>query len=160
MKDKLTLTLQDRSVLQIEMADSQPGFGLQMTTPSAGTTNYERLKNLPQINGVRLTGNMTSEDLHLVSENTSDGWDENRLYVPKAGEICVFSDTGQIKIGDGVVPVVDLPYISQSNYDAVIGELHEHTQNFQIHVSQGDRDRWNNKLNYDIVGSELIFTRL
>lgn len=160
MEDKLTLTLQDQNTLSIEMADDRLGFDLQMTAPSVGTSNYERLKNLPQINGVQLIGNKTSADLHLVSENTSAGWDEDRLYIPKAGEICVFSDTGKIKIGDGVVPVVDLPFIAQSDYDAVMDELHEHTQNYQIHVSPEDRERWNNKLNYEIVGGELIFNRL
>lgn len=160
MEDKLTLTLQDQSNLSIDMADNPPGFELQMTVPSAGTSNYERLKNLPQINGVTLIENKTPADLHIVSENTSAGWDEDRLYIPKSGEICVFSDTGKIKIGDGVVPVVDLPYIAQSDYDAVMDELHEHTQNYQIHVSSEDRERWNNKLNYEIVGGELIFNRL
>ena len=160
MEDKLTLTLQDQSMLSIEMVDNQPGFNLQMTAPSAGTSNYERLKNLPQINGVTLIGNKTPADLHLVSENTSAGWDEDRLYIPKAGEICVFSDTGKIKIGDGVVPVVDLPFISQSDYDNVMDDLREHTENYQIHVSTEDRERWNNKLNYEIVSGELIFNRL
>lgn len=160
MKDKLTLTLQDQSNLSIDMANDSHRFGLQMTVPSAGTSNYEYLKNLPQINGVQLIGNKTTADLHLVSENTSTGWDEDKLYIPKAGEICVFSDTGKIKVGDGVVPVVDLPFIAQSDYDAVIDELHEHTRNYQVHVSQEDRERWNNKLNYEIVGSELILNRL
>lgn len=160
MEDKLTITLQNPSTLSVNMLDNQPGFNLQMTSPSVGTRNYEKLNHLPQINGVTLIGNKTPADLHLVSENTSAGWDEDKLYVPKAGEICVFSDTGKIKIGDGVVPVVDLPYISQSDYDAVMDELHEHTQNYQIHVSPEDRERWNNKLNYEIVGGELIFNRL
>lgn len=156
----LSLELKSASNLDCKLNPSTT-LELTSTTPIiAGTSNYERLKNLPQINGVTLIGNKTSADLHLVSENTSAGWDEDRLYIPKAGEICVFSDTGKIKIGDGVVPVVDLPFISQSDYDAVMDELHEHTQNYQIHVSPEDRERWNNKLNYEIVGGELIFNRL
>lgn len=156
----LTLELKAASNLDCKL---NPSTTLELTSATpivAGTSNYERLKNLPQINGVTLIGNKTPADLHLVSENTSAGWDAEKLYVPKAGEICVFSDTGKIKIGDGVVPVVDLPYISQSDYDAVMDELHEHTQNYQIHVSPEDRERWNNKLNYEIVGGELIFNRL
>lgn len=156
----LTLELKAASNLDCKLNQSTT-LELTSATPiMAGTSNYERLKNLPQINGVTLIGNKTPADLHLVSENTSAGWDEDRLYIPKAGEICVFSDTGKIKIGDGVVPVVDLPYIAQSDYDAVMDELHEHTQNYQIHVSPEDRERWNNKLNYEIVGGELIFNRL
>lgn len=30
-----------------------------------GTTDYEELDNKPKINGVTLTGNKTSEDLHI-----------------------------------------------------------------------------------------------
>lgn len=156
----LSLELKAASNLDCKL---NPSTTLELTsaTPiAAGTSNYERLKNLPQINGITLIGNKTSADLHLVSENTSAGWDAERLYVPKAGEICVFSDTGEIKIGDGVVPIVDLPFIAQSDYDAVMDELHEHTQNYQIHVSPADRERWDNKLNYEIVEGELIFNRL
>lgn len=156
----LSLELKAASNLDCKL---NPSTTLELTSATpimAGTSNYERLKNLPQINGVTLIGNKTPADLHIVSENTSAGWDEDRLYIPKAGEICMFSDTGKIKIGDGVVPVVDLPYIAQSDYDAVMDELHEHTQNHQIHVSPEDRERWNNKLNYEIVDGELIFNRL
>ena len=156
----LSLELKAASNLDCKI---NPSTTLELTSVTpivAGTSNYERLKNLPQINGVTLIGNKTSADLHLVSENTSAGWDAERLYVPKAGEICVFSDTGKIKIGDGVVPVVDLPFIAQSDYDAVMDELHEHTQKYQIHVSPTDRERWDNKLNYEINDGELIFNRL
>ena len=156
----LSLELKAASNLDCKL---NPSTTLELTSATpivAGTSNYERLKSLPQINGVTLIGNKTSADLHLVSENTSAGWDAERLYVPKAGEICVFSDTGEIKIGDGVVPVVDLPFIAQSDYDAVMDELREHTQNYQIHVSLTDRERWDNKLNYEIVEGELIFNRL
>ena len=156
----LSLELKAASNLDCKL---NPSTTLELTSATpivAGTSNYERLKSLPQINGVTLIGNKTSADLHLVSENTSAGWDAERLYVPKAREIWVFSDTGKIKIGDGVVPVVDLPFIAQSDYDAVMDELREHTQNYQIHVSPADRERWNNKLNYEIVDGELIFNRL
>lgn len=156
----LSLELKAASNLDCKL---NPSTTLELTSATpivAGTSNYERLKSLPQINGVTLIGNKTSADLHLVSENTSAGWDAERLYVPKAGEICVFSDTGEIKIGDGVVPIVDLPFIAQSDYDAVMDELREHTQNYQIHVSLTDRERWDNKLNYEIVEGELIFNRL
>lgn len=159
MENKLNLTLQGNSTLSIDMAEKGSNLDLQFTAPVAGTTDYERLKNLPQINGVQLTGNKSLQDLHIVSENTSAGWDESRLYVPKAGEICVYTDVGQIKIGDGVVPIVDLPFIGKSDYESVMNELHDHTSNYSIHVSPEDRERWNSKLNYTITDGELIFTR-
>lgn len=160
MEDRLTIALQGRSQLSVDLTDSRSSFDLQMTGPVAGTSNYERLKNLPQINGVQLIGNKSLQDLHIVSENTSTGWDADRLYIPKAGEICVYSDIGRIKIGDGAVPVVDLPFISQRDYETLMDELYEHTRNSLMHVSQQDRERWDNKLNYTFSGEELILTRL
>lgn len=36
----------------------------------SGTKDYERLSNLPQINGEELIGNKTSDDLHIKQEYT------------------------------------------------------------------------------------------
>lgn len=128
----------------------------------AGTyeNDYEKLTNLPQINGVDFIGNQTSESLYIVSENTSAGWNEKSLYVPKHGEICVFTDIAQIKIGDGSVPIIDLPFINQAYYDEIMAELHNHVNDMSMHVSVEDRKRWDNKLNYYVESDNLIFTRL
>lgn len=42
------------------------------TEISGGTTDYERLKNLPSINGVELKGDLSGEDLGIVFPDTSD----------------------------------------------------------------------------------------
>ena len=128
--------------------------------PIAGTKNYENLINKPSINGVVLLGDQTSADLNIVSENTSEGWAQMPLYVPKKGEICLYSDTASIKIGDGSVPLADLPSIGSGDYRTVMNALERHMQDQTIHVSREDRERWNAKLNYDTVGEELIFTRM
>ena len=161
METKLTLNLQAQKPLSLDLADGAQTFDLTMTTPVAGgTSNYERLSHLPQINGVTLSGNKTSSDLNIVSENTAAGWENTPLYIPKAGEICVYSDTAQIKIGDGVVPIVDLPFIGQRDYETIVDALREHIENQVIHVSAEDRARWDNKLNYEIIDDNLIFNKL
>ena len=137
------------------------GQTIVLGAPSnAGTRNYNNLSNKPQINGVTLQGNQTPADLGIVSENTESGWAQTPLYVPQRGEICLYSDTGRIKIGDGVVPLIDLPYLGSTDNELIMDALRSHTSNAVIHVSQEDRDRWDAKLNYTTVGEELIFNRL
>lgn len=61
-----------------------------------GTSNYNDLSNKPQINGVELTGNKTSEDLHItasigLTECESDYDTTNRrFYVPKTAKLITF----------------------------------------------------------------------
>ena len=51
---------QGYSIGDVKMAVAQVG--------GSGTSNYEDLENLPQINGVELKGNKTTEDLGIVSK--------------------------------------------------------------------------------------------
>lgn len=136
-------------------------------------TDYEGLRNKPQINGVTLSGNVTSQDLYLVSENTTAGWNENPLYLPKAGEICVYTDRttvvddqgheitfSGIKIGDGNAYLIDLPFVGDDTRYMILQRIQQHEANAAIHVSPEDRSFWNNKLNYDVAEEELILNRL
>lgn len=131
-----------------------------LASPLAGTTNYEKLYNRPQINGIALSGDQTAVDLGLVSENTQAGWNGMPEYIPKAGEICLYTDTGKAKIGDGKVPIVDLPFLCTDDLNAVWGALNDHTQNTSLHVSAADRERWNNKLNLSMNEETLVLNRL
>lgn len=133
-------------------------LGMQMND-NAGTRNYNNLSNKPQINGNTIIGNMTLVDLGAVSENTTAGWEENPLYVPKAGEICVYSDTHKIKIGDGVVPIVDLPFLGGGDTEEIMQILQGHVNNQIVHITAEERAFWNAKLNYSVNGEELTFTR-
>lgn len=44
--------------------------------PSGGTTNYNDLENKPQINGVELSGNVTSEQLGIIAKNDNFLYDD------------------------------------------------------------------------------------
>lgn len=137
------------------------------------TGNYNDLINKPRINGVELSGNKTAQDLFLVSENTTDGWNSEPQYLPKAGEICIYTDYATIqdalgnditvpgvKIGDGNAYLIDMPFVGDETRYLLLNRLQNHEQNMAIHVSQEDRSFWNNKLNYDVSGEELILNRL
>ena len=63
-----------------------------------------------------------------------------------------------VKIGDGLAYLIDLPFI-----DASVTRLMEHINNTQIHITQAEREFWNNKVRCDddglIQGGEtLVFT--
>ena len=155
----LNIELTSSSELDVQMTSQpdqvvslEPGTGI-------GTRNYNNLTNRPSINDVTLAGNKTAEDLKLVSENTERGWEANRTYLPKFGEICLYTDLGRIKIGDGVVPLIDLPFINDHDYDTVMSAIQNHTANNFVHVTLQDRAFWDAKLNYTIAGEELILTR-
>lgn len=135
-------------------------------------TDYERLVNKPRINGVELVGAKTSQDLHIVSENTTAGWNADPHYLPKQGEICVYldyeivqDDMGNtltypgIKIGDGNSYLIDMPFVGAETRYLLLRRLRDHEQNAVVHITQAEREFWNNKLNYDAVGEELILTR-
>ena len=92
--------------------------------------------------------------------NTTEYWRLHPHFIPLDGEIVVYTDYSVvdgktipgIKIGDGKTYIVDLPFL-------VEGSLTTHINNASIHVSEEDRNFWNNKLNYYMEGETLVFTR-
>lgn len=145
----------------------------QLSIPTTSVTgDYNVLINKPQINGVELTGNKSSQDLFLVSENTTAGWNSNPQYLPKQGEICIYTDYlvvqddmgndvtyPAIKIGDGNSYLIDMPFVGDETRYLLLRRIQEHESNTDLHLRPGEREFWNNKLNYDVDNEELILTR-
>ena len=134
--------------------------------------DYNQLANKPQINGVTLSGNLTSGDLQIVSENTTSGWNSNPQYLPKKGEICIYTDYyilqdnmgndvayPAVKIGDGNAYLIDAPFLGEAERYIILQRLDGHINNSTIHVTPEEKVFWNNKLNYNVVDEELILTR-
>ncbi len=72
------------------------GYVKKHSGGGGGTTNYSELTNKPQINGVTLDGNKTSEQLNItasltLTECTTD-YDERyrRFYIPKTAKLLSF----------------------------------------------------------------------
>lgn len=109
---------------------------------------------------------MTSGDAIVTIHTTAD-WDAQRQYVPKRGEICIYSDRNVvdgvpypgIKIGDGNAYVIDLPFFGDDKMEDVVEKLDTHIADDEAHVSTDDRVRWDSKLNYIQVGECLSFNR-
>ena len=86
-------------------------------------------------------------------------------YIPALGEIVIYTDRNTIgnvvyqgiKIGDGLAYVVDLPFVGDDVYQMILNRIEDHVNNTNIHVTQDEKNRWNNKLNYSINNEELIF---
>lgn len=103
--------------------------------------------------------------------NTTAYWNSQRGYIPKAGEIIIYSDyqtiddCGKIinipgiKIGSGNAYVQDLAFLGAYDTQTMI----DHIADLSIHITGTERNFWNNKLNVDdeheVVGEELIFNR-
>lgn len=159
MLENLNVKMDGASTLSISL-NSAARHEIKLVSPTGGgTRNYNLLDNKPSVNGVVLIGDTTIADLGIVSENTLEGWGNNPSYVPKLGEICLYSDANKIKVGDGVVSIVDLPFVDGGSSDAIIDTLHGHISNNVVHISQSEREFWNAKLNYGIIGEELVFNR-
>ena len=172
MADEFELQLQSQPKLDLELSGNEHLDLKSQTAASVGTTNYEWLRNKPQINGVTLNGNKTSRDLFIVSEDTVVGWNSQISYIPKKGEILVYTDATkivddqgrtitypEIKIGDGNAYAVDLPFVGAGKRYEILSQLQAHMNDDYRHVTQADRDFWNAKLNYTVSGEELTFTR-
>lgn len=108
------------------------------------------------------------------SSDFKSNWDAIQYrFIPADGEIIVYKDfkvtlvhndsTGEdeptytpaIKIGNGMDYLGDLKYLSQDEMES----LNSHLANTEIHVTREDKEFWNNKLNYDLDESRLIFNR-
>ena len=100
--------------------------------------------------------------------DTTAAWNSQPTYIPKRGDIIVYSDHDTVidggvtkdvpgvKIGDGLAYLIDLPFTT----DGVAQRLMNHINNSAIHVSAEDREFWDNKLNCDVYNEELILNRL
>ena len=74
----------------IHPSQVDPITGMLLSGPS-GSTNYNDLSNKPQINGVTLSGNKTTSDLHIEAgaSDLSD-LDDVRIDNPELGQLLVY----------------------------------------------------------------------
>lgn len=104
-----------------------------------------------------------------LTRDTTANWNRYPKFIPLAGEVIVYSDRSSyeqdgnivyvpgIKIGDGHAYLIDLPFVGGSDVTPLLTRLDDHEQNSLVHVSSADREKWDNKLNYSVIGDALIF---
>ena len=54
----------------------------------------------------------------LIKLDTSENWNKAKNFIPKLGEIIIYEDSDflRLKLGDGVTPVNDLPFVDINDY--------------------------------------------
>ncbi len=155
----------DTGVPDIEMSTDGGNDGISIAVDGAfRPSDYEHLSNKPQINEVELFGSMDNADLRIVLSNTREAWDEDVWFIPKAGQIVLYTDyygtdKPAVKIGDGNAFLIDLPVAGEGLAERVSAALSGHAADMNLHVSNAKRAFWDNKLNYEVAGEELKFTR-
>lgn len=63
MSDELILQLGNEPELELQLDDGSESMNLQLGDAVAGVTNYEVLRNKPQVNSRTLIGNMSVAEL-------------------------------------------------------------------------------------------------
>lgn len=107
--------------------------------------------------------------------DTTERWNANPEFIPKEGEIIVYTDYGRmtdlegaehlipgIKIGDGRAYLIDLPFVGASDRADILKALADHINDNIAHVTTQERTRWNHKLDdatYTSNGELLVITR-
>ena len=111
-----------------------------------------------------------------LKRDTTENWNNARGFIPLRGEVIIYDDyetktwtemeygeevtktvnIPNIKVGDGMAYVQDLPFVDQRTREILM----EHINNQEIHVTLQEKAFWNNKVNIDdaeeIVSGDLI----
>lgn len=121
-------------------------------------TRYKMVINTPAV-----IVTPTSLETAKISMDTSSNWSTRTDYVPKEGEIIIYTDRNEVdeldypgvKIGDGMAYVVDLPFVGDEIANDITSALEATRNDTEIHVTNAERTNWNSKLNYEIDGELL-----
>lgn len=93
-----------------------------------------------------------------VLYDTTANWNSQISFIPEEGTVIVYSDyktiiiegvektIAGIKIGDGRAYLIDLPFVDEDVRMALIA----HINDANVHIQEGEREFWNNKLNYTL----------
>lgn len=100
--------------------------------------------------------------------NTTEYWDEHD-FIPPAGAFVIYSDYKKVDIGGESTIIAGFKigsgnaYLSDLSFSDDSARLDEHISNHIMHVTQEERERWNNKLNVDdeheVIGETLVLNR-
>ena len=119
-----------------------------------------KIKSFSTVNGSINTGG--GKDKSSIYYGTTAYWNNQPSLISIKGGIYVYSDYKQdeqgnnipgIKIGDGKGYLIDAPFIDELMYD--------HIYNTIIHVTQDDKDRWDEKIRCYISPTDsetVVFT--
>lgn len=105
-----------------------------------------------------------------IEADTTANWDAQPMLIGRKEVIYVYvdkysytDDQGNVvyvpglKVGDGNAYLIDKPFVNEDLRQAI----NNHINNQEIHITNQERTKWNDKLDYEEpVGDLLEFTRL
>lgn len=95
-----------------------------------------------------------------IESDTTEGWNSQPSLVAKEGHLYFYTDymtvggvnISGVKIGDGTSYLIDLPFLDD--------KFQEHIGDSIVHITQAEREFWNNKNRAYVTGEKLILTDL
>lgn len=108
--------------------------------------------------GIDIGSSGTGPNTAKIEVHTTAEWNERIQYIPQANRIIVYSDkevidgipVPGIKIADGLSYVVDLPFVGDEISDNFMRVLEEHVNDKTMHITEEERRKWDNKINYEM----------
>lgn len=65
-----------------------------------------------------------SKNVNTCKSDSTENWNKAMNFVPSKGEVIIYSDVEQMKVGDGVNSVVNLPFKDREYEDGEIEEIY------------------------------------
>lgn len=139
------------------------GSNLVSITPCGLDREYDIFVNQPGVAEITVDGTPTG---CKVLYDTTENWNSRPQIVSKRGYIYIYSDYKKdsqgndiagMKVGNGNAYLIDLEFTDKF----VLDMLDEHVKNTVCHITQEEREFWNNKVRCyttEASGDELIFT--
>ena len=95
-----------------------------------------------------------------IHQDTTEAWNSQPNLIAKAGHLYFYTDHQQVggvnvagmKLGDGTSYLIDLPFTD--------AQLQDHISDTIVHITQEEREFWNNKNRAVVTGENLIITQL
>lgn len=95
-----------------------------------------------------------------IEQDTTEAWNSQPNLIAKKGHLYFYTDYKNVggeniaglKLGDGTSYLIDLPFVD--------AQFQEHISDTIVHITQQEREFWNNKNRAVITGENLILTDL
>ena len=134
---------------------------VSVANPSVPMDTSATKPNIPL--GIGAQYSMQSQQIRV---DTTANWVKKTSYIPKKGEIDIYSDRNVIdgvnypgvKVGDGSAYVVDLPFLGDDIADRILEVINIHITDSDVHVTSAEKNFWSNKLDCKLIGETLVLS--
>lgn len=170
-RKNIDIFVQRQGTTDISVNDTSKNLGIKFSsgssiisvTPCSCDRDMDIFVDQPGVAEISIDGNPTG---CKVLYDTTANWNAKPQLISKKGYIYIYSDykkDGQgndiagMKVGNGNAYLIDLEFTDEF----VLSMLDEHIRDNIRHITQAEREFWNNKVRCytsTVDGDELIFT--